>query len=362
MSDALLRRALFLLDSEPSHDAALRLLATAQAVPGGLAILRARYARGLPTAPVTVAGLRFPNRVGLAAGYDKNAVAWRAFAALGFGHVEVGTVTPRPQPGNPRPRVFRLPEHQAVINRLGFPSEGADAVHARLTWHRPHGVILGVNLGRNKDTPNERAAEDYAALVDRFADVADYLTVNVSSPNTPALRALQAGEPLRALLSAVVKARDVQAAGRVLPVFVKLAPDLGDADLDDAIGAVHDAGIDGVIATNTTLSRDGVEGHPHAAEAGGLSGAPLTARAAAMVGRIRRRLGDTLPLVSVGGIGSAAQARARIDAGADLVQVYTGIIYAGPALGADIARALAGVSRGGQGSAGGSGTSSPGGA
>lgn len=332
--DGAMRRLLFLLDSEPSHHAALKMLSLAQSVPGGLGALRSWYAGSTDAKPVEVAGLTFPNRVGLAAGYDKNAVAWKALGALGFGHVEIGTVTPRPQPGNPLPRVFRLSEHEAVINRLGFPSEGADAVHARLSTDRPGGMVLGVNLGRNKSTPNERAAEDYVLLVRRFCDVADYLVVNVSSPNTPELRALQAGAALRALLGAVLEARDEVRGTRPLPVFVKIAPDLSDADLDDTLGAVMDQGLDGVIATNTTLDRSPVAGHRLATEAGGLSGGPLTERARAMVGRVRERVGPGLPLISVGGILDGEEARRRIDLGADLVQIYTGLVFRGPGLAA----------------------------
>lgn len=325
MLDAALRRALFLLEPESSHDAALGLLAAAQRTPGGLAALRAMYTPRRQR-PVELLGLRFPNPVGLAAGYDKNARAWRALGALGFGHVEVGTVTPRPQPGNPKPRIFRIPEAAAVINRLGFPSEGAEAVRARIGAVKPEGVILGVNLGRNKATPNERAAEDYAALVPIFAPVADYLVVNVSSPNTPGLRALQTRAALTSLLAAVCTARDAAAAQP--PVLVKLAPDLDEAGLEDALAAAVDAGIDGVIATNTTLSREGLAPR-WADEAGGLSGAPLTARATGVIERVRARLGDGFPLIGVGGIMSPDDAKARLDAGADLVQVYTGLIYGG---------------------------------
>jgi dihydroorotate dehydrogenase len=326
--DALLRAALFQLESEQSHHAALAMLSTLGAMPGGLAALRGLYAPRRQR-PVTLAGLTFANPVGLAAGYDKNATAWRGLAALGFGHVEVGTVTPRPQPGNPKPRVFRLTEDRCLINRLGFPSEGADAVHPRLKGRG--GCILGVNLGRNKSTPNEEAARDYVLLARQFADVADYLTVNVSSPNTPGLRALQTGDALRALLSEVVQVRDEVRGGKPLPVFVKLSPDLEDADLDDALKAVSDARIDGVIATNTTLSREGLQS-PLRDEKGGMSGARLTERSEAVIRRIRELAGDDLPLIGVGGIMTPEHVRRRLDAGADLVQVYTGMVYGGPGL------------------------------
>jgi len=342
-TDAALRGILLQMESERSHDWALRLLGWAQKAGSlGLNTLRSQYAADLQPSPVTVAGLTFPNRVGLAAGYDKNALAWQAFAALGFGHVEVGTVTPQPQPGNPQPRVFRLEDRHAVINRLGFPSEGAAVVRRRLSMARPYDMVLGVNLGRNKATPNERAADDYVSLVGTFADVADYFTVNVSSPNTPELRALQSGEALRTLLSAVKEARDAAQAEAhgPQPVFVKLAPDLDDADLDDALGAVLQTGIDGVIATNTTIGREGVQGHANAGEAGGLSGAPLTDRSREMVQRIRARVPADLPLISVGGIMDPDEARRRRDLGADLVQLYTGVIYAGPGLASAVARAI----------------------
>jgi dihydroorotate dehydrogenase len=331
MIDAALQSLLFRLDPEDAHRAALRLLGVAGCTGAGRAALRAAY--GAAERPVEVLGLRFPNAVGLAAGYDKDGTAWRALAALGFGHVEVGTVTPLPQAGNPRPRVFRLAEERAIINRMGFPSEGADMVRTRLHTDRPYGVVLGVNLGKNKDTPLEEAARDYVAGVRRFAEVADYLAVNVSSPNTPGLRSLQGREALRALLAAVVAARDAEAARR--PVLVKLAPDLDDAGLDDACDAALSAGVDGVIATNTTLARDGVR----STEAGGLSGAPLTARALATLGGLRARLPGTVPVIAAGGIMSADDARARLDAGAALVQLYTGFVYGGPSLVQRVARA-----------------------
>jgi dihydroorotate dehydrogenase len=339
--DDLLRSALFRLEPEVSHHTALRLLAAAVAVPGGEALLRALYAPRQQR-PVELIGLRFPNAVGLAAGYDKNATAWRGLAALGLGHLELGTVTPEPQSGNPAPRVFRLADERCLINRLGFPSVGARVVLPRLRGARGRGVVIGINLGKNKDTPLEEAARDYVSLVHSFAAEADYLTVNVSSPNTPGLRALQTGEALCALLLQVRQARDEEVArlGRSVPVLVKLSPDLEDADLDDALQAVFDAGIDGVIATNTTLSREGVR-DPQAREPGGLSGAALTERSTRMVRTIRQRAGDRLPLIGVGGIMDAVDARARLDAGADLVQLYTGLVYGGPALVRRIVEALA---------------------
>ncbi len=334
--DRAMQRALFLLDSEASHHAALRMLAAAEVAPGGLAALRALHAPRRQR-PVTLLGQTFPNPIGLAAGYDKDASAWQALGALGFGHVEVGTVTPRPQPGNPGPRVFRLTAERALINRLGFPSTGADAVLPRLQAARRTPARLGVNLGKNKDTPNEQAADDYVALVRRFAPVADYLAVNVSSPNTPGLRALQTRAALTALLSAVRDARD---AVQGPPVLVKLAPDLSDADLDDALQAFTDAGIDGLITTNTTLDRSGVPAR-WAEEAGGLSGAPLTARAEAFVRTVRGRVGPGVPLIGVGGVMTAEDAVRRLAAGADMVQVYTGLVFGGPGVVREMVEATA---------------------
>jgi dihydroorotate dehydrogenase len=330
--DEVLKRLLFLMEPEASHHAALNMLATASGLPGGLAALRSWY-RPPRGEPVELMGLRFPNRVGLAAGYDKNAVAWRGLAALGFGHVELGTVTPKPQAGNPTPRVFRLTSDRAIINRLGFPSEGAASVRARLSDERPGGVVVGVNIGKNKDTPLERAADDYVTLVKQLADQADYLAVNVSSPNTPGLRRLQTGRALEALLTAVVRARDERTPHlqRRVPVLVKLSPDLADADLDDAIEAVEHSAVDGIIATNTTLSRDGAK-DAQIGEKGGLSGAPLTVRSQSVIGKIRTRARAGMPLIGVGGIMTADDAQARLDAGADLVQIYTGLVYGGPSL------------------------------
>jgi dihydroorotate dehydrogenase len=286
-------------------------------------------------------GLRFPNRLGLAAGYDKDGEAWRGLARLGLGHIELGTVTPRSQPGNPKPRVFRLTEDRSLINRLGFPSRGAEHLAARLAGRAAGGAVIGVNIGKQRDTPVERAAEDYAALAERFAPLADYLAVNVSSPNTPDLRRLQQGRALEALLHEVVRARDAAAAlhGRRAPVLVKLAPDLDERELEAALAAIEAAGIDGVIATNTTIARQGLRS-PRASEPGGLSGAALGPRSTAVVAAIRRRAGDRLPLVACGGVMSADDARIKLDAGASLVQVYTGLVYEGPGLVGRILRAL----------------------
>jgi dihydroorotate dehydrogenase len=318
MTYRLVRSAAFRLDPERVHGAALR----------AHRMLR-RFRRPFPVKPVEVMGLEFPNVVGLAAGYDKDAVAWRGLAALGFGHVEVGTVTPRPQPGNPRPRVFRLPDDDALINRMGFPSAGAGAVASRLGGDRG-GAVLGISIGPNKDTPTERAADDYAALIDRFAPLADYLAVNVSSPNTPGLRSLQRARELADLLARIVAARDSSEARLV----VKLSPDIADGDLPDIVAGIDAAGVDGICLTNTTVTRPDLA--TEIDEAGGLSGAPLARRSLDVLEQVRAMTG--LALIASGGIMTVADARRRLDAGASLVQLYTGFVYAGPALVHEIAR------------------------
>jgi dihydroorotate dehydrogenase len=340
-----LRPLLFRLDPEQAHHLTLQLLRLAGAVPTLGAALRGAFA-AQASSPVQAFGMAFPNRVGLAAGYDKDGLAWRGLACLGFGHIEVGTVTPRPQPGNPRPRLFRLPEDEGLINRLGFPGRGADFVARRLSGPRPPGLVLGVNLGLNKDTPLEQAAEDYLALLRRFAPLAHYLAVNVSSPNTVGLRRLQAREQLEGLLASLAPERNAQAAslGRSVPLLVKLAPDLNEQELDDALDVIQAAGLEGVIAANTTIGREGLSS-PLAREAGGLSGAPLRARSTAMVRRIHRLTGGRLPIIAVGGVHSAAGAREKLDGGATLVQVYTGLVYRGPGLVREIITGLAGTGR-----------------
>jgi len=334
-----IRPLLFALPPEQAHRLSLQALAFAAATPLALDLLHALCSA--PPHPVEVAGLRFPNPLGVAAGYDKDGLAWRALASLGFGHVEVGTVCPRPQPGNPAPRVFRLPEDRSVINRLGFPSDGADRVRARLTLDRPHGLVLGVNLGKNKDTPLEHAAADYVLGVHHFAALADYLVINVSSPNTAGLRSLQHKAALLDILHPTLQAlRPIRQTRQApLPLFVKIAPDLDDHELDDAIDAILTAGADGIIATNTTISRDGLASH-HRNEHGGLSGAPLTLKSRHLVRKLRDRVGPHTPIIGVGGIMNPHDAAAMLDAGADLIQLYTGLIYAGPALARDIVRGL----------------------
>ena len=293
--------------------------------------------------PVRCMGLTFGNRVGLAAGLDKDARCIEAFGALGFGAIEVGTVTPRPQPGNPAPRMFRAPEASALVNRMGFNNRGVDALVSRVARRRWDGV-LGVNIGKNKDTPAERAVDDYACCLERVHAHADYVTVNLSSPNTPGLRDLQLGAQLEALLDALAERRDAlaQRDGRRAPMLVKIAPDLHDDDVAALCERLAQRGVDGVIATNTTIARPGVEGAV-AAEAGGLSGAPLHERSLAVVAAVRAAVGDAMTVVGVGGITDGGRARAMIDAGADLVQLYTGLVYRGPGLVAEAARAIRGA-------------------
>jgi dihydroorotate dehydrogenase len=279
--------------------------------------------------------LTFENPVGLAAGYDKDGIAIRGLAALGFGHIEIGTVTPEPQGGNPRPRVFRLIEDEAVINRMGFPSQGMDIVSRRLL--RPFGarndILLGVNLGKNKVTPLEEAADDYIKLMRVFAPLADYLTINISSPNTVGLRRLQGRGLLDGLLGVIQKERESISPGRGgnPPILVKISPDLTDEELDDAVGVILDKKMDGIIAANTTLAREGLSS-TRRGESGGLSGSPLAAGSEAVLRRVVKRVDGRIPIVSAGGIMSPGDARKRLALGASLVQLYTGLIYRGPGL------------------------------
>jgi dihydroorotate dehydrogenase len=331
------RPLLFKFDPETAHGLTLNLVRLAGILPPSRWLLQAIFAA--PEKPVEAFGLKFKNPVGLAAGYDKDAVAVRGLATLGFGHIEIGTVTPLPQPGNPKPRLFRLPEDQAIINRMGFPGKGMEAVSRQLSaiGHRPRSAVIGVNLGKNKDTPLEDAANDYLTLLQRFMPLADYLAINVSSPNTVGLRRLQGREMLETLLGQINAARDTWHVTQ--PVLVKLAPDLNDEELDDALGAILDNRMDGVIATNTTLGCEGLQSK-HQNETGGLSGRPLKVRSEAVLAKIVKRLDGRIPVISVGGIMSPEDAKRRLDMGAALVQVYTGLIYAGPGLVQKIVRAI----------------------
>jgi dihydroorotate dehydrogenase len=342
---ALTRPFLFGLDPEQAHDLTLGAIAALQNTPAQCLWQQTRV-----DDPVTVAGLRFPNRLGLAAGLDKNGRCIDGLGALGFGFIEVGTVTPLAQSGNPKPRIFRLVEHRALINRLGFNNEGLAAFIAnvrRSRSFRAGGGILGLNIGKNAATPIERATDDYLTCLDGVYPHADYVTVNISSPNTKNLRSLQSDEALDTLLGALQTRRESlrQTHGRQVPMFLKIAPDLDEAQIQVIAATLQRHGIDGVIATNTTLSREAVAGHAHAAEAGGLSGAPVLEASNRVIRTLRQALGAGYPIIGVGGVMSGADARAKLDAGADLVQLYTGFIYGGPPLVTEAARAMAAAQR-----------------
>jgi len=330
------RPLLFCLDAERAHDLGLKALDLAHGA--GLGTLLAARPAPLPTRAF---GIDFPNPVGLAAGLDKNAAHVDALAALGFGFVEVGTTTPRPQPGNPRPRLFRLPEHEAIINRFGFNNAGVDALMHNIAKARFSGV-LGINIGKNKDTPNERAADDYLFCLERVFARASYVAVNISSPNTQGLRALQEEESLRRFVGTLREAQERLAGqhGRRTPMLLKIAPDLTEAEMDAIAEVLLAARIDGLICTNTTVARDLIAGHRHAGETGGLSGRPVFAKSTAVLRGMAERLGGKVPLVGVGGILSGADAAAKVAAGASLVQCYSGLVYRGPALIGDCVEAL----------------------
>jgi dihydroorotate dehydrogenase len=337
---ALTRPFLFGLDAERAHELTLDSIALLQGTPGARLWSNRRI-----DDPVTVAGLVFPNRIGLAAGLDKNGRCIDGLGAMGFGFIEVGTVTPKAQPGNPKPRIFRLPAANALINRLGFNNEGLDAFLAnvqRSRSFRAGGGILGLNIGKNAATPIERAADDYLIGLEGVYPHADYVAVNISSPNTKNLRELQSDAALDALLGALQQ-RKTQLAKRhskKVPMFVKIAPDLDDAQVKLIAATLKKNGIDGVIATNTTIARDAVQGLKHADETGGLSGAPVFEASNRVIAKLRSELGRKFPIIGVGGVMGGADAQAKRAAGADLVQVYTGLIYKGPALVTDCARAL----------------------
>jgi dihydroorotate dehydrogenase len=348
----LFRSFLFRLEPETAHQFTLQAIRFGGEFPLSRWILTGLYRA--PAKPVHAFGLTFKNPIGLAAGYDKEALAIKGLSTLGFGHLEVGTVTPKPQPGNPRPRVFRLPEDEAVINRMGFPSFGAEFVQKQLNPSlrgglleklRPHSrknaqkitekgdVILGINLGKNKDTPNEEAVLDYLELLQCFAPYADYLTINISSPNTVGLRQLQGRAALEGLLTQLHAQRQFEEKNlnKKLPLLVKLAPDLSENEVAEALDVILDAHMDGVIVTNTTLAREGLQS-THRDETGGLSGRPLRLRSEAVLCQVINRVNERIPVVSVGGIMNPDDAKRRLELGATLIQMYTGLIYAGPGL------------------------------
>lgn len=359
MSYSIFRPLLFRLGPEHAHALTLQSLRIAGNFSPSRSLLELIYRA--PSKPVEAFGLTFKNPVGLAAGYDKDGIAIHGLSALGFGHVEIGTVTPRPQPGNPSPRVFRLAEDEAVINRMGFPSRGSEFMQMRLDPNlRPNfveryfgfyrkkmkpmfewGTILGVNLGKNKDTPNEEAALDYISLVDIFSRYADYITINISSPNTAGLRDLQERSTLENLLKHVHEQRLVSAAlhEKKLPILVKLSPDMSEAQLNEALDAILHAHMDGVIVTNTTLGREGLRSDSQG-ESGGLSGRPLTDKSEAVLHRTIMRVKGEIPVISAGGIMNPDDAKRRLGMGAALVQIYTGLVYRGPSLVKDIVKIL----------------------
>jgi dihydroorotate dehydrogenase len=358
------RKVLFQLDPERAHAYTLNALRFAGSFPPSRWILQAIYST--PSKPVTVFGLTFKNPVGLAAGYDKDALALRGLAALGFSHLEVGTITPLPQSGNPRPRLFRLVEDEAVINRLGFPSRGSEFVQTRLNRNLRSGwverfigfaprrilrrsypfgqgssTLLGLNLGKNKNTPNDQAVFDYLELLQNFAPLADYLTINVSSPNTVGLRDLQGRAALEGLLTQLHAQRllEQKKLEKRIPLLVKLAPDLSDRELDEAVDVILSTRMDGIIATNTTLERPGLRSKDRS-ESGGLSGVPLRLRSEEVLQKIVRRVNAQIPIISVGGIMTPEDAKRRLGLGATLIQIYTGLVYRGPGLVKQIVNSL----------------------
>ncbi len=332
----LARRLLFSLDAETAHHLTLSGMRAADAI-GLLGHLTGSSGGPDPLeSPVEVMGLKFPNRVGLAAGLDKTGEAVHAFGELGFGHVEIGTVTPLAQPGNPKPRLFRLKEHKAIINRMGFNNPGVEGLLANLEHSRKDfRGVLGINIGKNAATPAEDAVQDYLRCLEGVYGAADYVTANLSSPNTKGLRDLQNAETCRDLILRLQEKREDlrrNHGGKQVPLVIKIAPDLSDEAIDALAAVFSETRIDGVITTNTTIARDAVAGHAHAGEAGGLSGAPLTDASTTVLARLRASLDPAIPIIGSGGVMSAADAQGKFDAGAALVQVYTGLIYLGPRL------------------------------
>lgn len=335
----LLVRFLFLMDAEKAHYFTLNTLTLLLRIPGVYALMRKLF---FVSKPVDFLGITFPNRVGLAAGFDKNAMYLNEFMAMGFGHVEIGTVTPLAQPGNDKPRLFRLLKDEAIINRMGFNNDGADAIAARLQ-KRPTGLIVGGNIGKNKNTPNEDAQRDYERCFEKLYDVVDYFVVNVSSPNTPNLRALQDKGPLKQILSTLMDMRRtfIQSGKPFRPVLLKIAPDLSHEQLNDVLEIVAESGIDGIVSGNTTISREGLLTDKHTVEnigAGGLSGKVLFTHSTEILAYLHRQSQGKIPMIGVGGIDSVEAAKAKLNNGATLLQLYTGLIYKGPTLVRQIAQ------------------------
>ncbi|WP_309864989.1 quinone-dependent dihydroorotate dehydrogenase [Desmospora profundinema] len=330
---ALFKPWLFRLDPEAAHEWTIRSLKVTQTIPGVLPALQWKHRLDAPSLSVDCLRLRFPNPVGLAAGFDKHASVYPALAAWGFGFVEVGTLTPLPQPGNPRPRLFRLPEDEAVINRMGFNNAGVEAARQSFSRLKRPDIPIGINLGKNKDTPAHDAAADYCKGLRSLYRSGDYFVINISSPNTKGLRDLQQADSLEALLREVMDERHrlQQETGEIRPLLLKVAPDLDEKGLEDAVSIAMTQGIDGLIVSNTTLSREGIK-HRHREETGGLSGRPLAARSTAMIRQVRRLTGGKAPIIGVGGIFDGQDALDKIKAGASLVQIYTGMIYRGPGI------------------------------
>lgn len=336
---SLLVRFLFLMDAEKAHYFTLNTLTMLLRIPGVYPLMRKLF---FVSKPVDFLGITFPNRVGLAAGFDKNAMYLNEFMAMGFGHVEIGTVTPLAQPGNDKPRLFRLLKDEAIINRMGFNNDGADAIAARLQ-KRPAGLIVGGNIGKNKNTPNEDAQRDYERCFEKLYDVVDYFVVNVSSPNTPNLRALQDKGPLKQILSSLMDMRRtfIQSGKPFRPVLLKIAPDLSHEQLNDVLEIVTESGIDGIVSGNTTISREGLLTDKHTVEnigAGGLSGKVLFTHSTEILAYLHRQSQGKIPMIGVGGIDSVEAAKAKLNNGATLLQLYTGLIYKGPSLVRQIAQ------------------------
>ncbi|MFB0979915.1 MAG: quinone-dependent dihydroorotate dehydrogenase [Alteromonadaceae bacterium] len=331
-----IRKVLFKFDPEVIHEMTIKGFKATGASP-----LNLLYKQNIVDKPVEVMGIKFPNPVGLAAGLDKNGECINAFAAMGFGFVEIGTITPKPQPGNPKPRIFRLPSANAVINRMGFNNKGVDYLVDQVRKAKFKGV-LGINIGKNKDTPDENAKDDYLICMRKVYNYATYITINISSPNTPGLRSLQYGNALNELLAALKEEQQVlkEQHGKYVPLAVKIAPDLSKEEIDSIAECLISNNIDGVIATNTTLSRAGVEGLEHAEEQGGLSGEPVKDKSTEVIRLLAIALDNKLPIIGVGGIASGRDAQEKIAAGARLVQIYTGFIYKGPELVKDIVDTL----------------------